>query len=159
MPSDSSLTPTPLRWLHRLEDVLLVSTVLGLLLLAAYQVIARNFFGTGLVWGDGLVRVLVFWVTVVGAMMAARRNEHIRIDLLSRFVKPQTNRLFQRLANAFTCIMCALLAWYSYQFVLFEYQDGTLAFASVPAWVCESVLPVGAAVLTLRYGLRTVWLP
>ncbi len=159
MVTDSRSAPLLLRWLHRLEDTLLVSLVLGLLLLAAYQVIARNFFGTGIVWGDGLVRVLVFWVTIVGAMMAARRDEHIRIDLVSRFAGPTASRYIQRLANAFACVMCALLAWFSYQFVLFEYQDGTLAFASVPAWLCESVLPVGAVVLTLRYALRTVWLP
>lgn len=148
-----------LRWLHWLEDSLLVSLVLGLLALAAYQVLARNFFSTGIVWGDGLLRVLVFWVTIVGAMMAARREEHIRIDAISRFLGPRSRQLTQRFANAFTCVMCGLLAWYSYQFVLFEFQDGTLAFASVPAWACESVLPFGAAVLTLRYALRTVWLP
>lgn len=147
-----------LRWLHFLEDSLLVSLVLGLLALAAYQVLARNFFGTGIVWGDGLLRVL-FWVTIVGAMMAARREEHIRIDAISRFLGPRSSAVVRRMANAFTCVMCALLAWYSYQFVLFEFQDGTLAFASVPAWMCEAVLPFGAGVLTLRYALRTVWLP
>ena len=148
-----------LRGLHFLEDSLLVSLVLGLLALAAYQVIARNFFGTGIVWGDGLLRVLVFWVTIVGAMMAARREEHIRIDAISRFLGPRSSKVVRRFSNAFTCVMCGLLAWYSYQFVLFEFQDGTLAFASVPAWVCESVLPVGAVILSLRYALRTVWLP
>ena len=146
-----------LSWLHWLEDALLVSLLLGLLGLAAYQVIARNFFDTGIVFGDALVRVLVFWITLVGAMVASRTNEHIRLDVLTRLLGPNMQAVTQRLVSLFSCAMCLLLAYFSYQFVLFEYEDQTIAFASVPAWMCEAVLPFAALVMALRYALRTVW--
>ena len=53
-----------LRLLHRIEDTILVLLLVCLLGLAAYQVVARNLFDTGILWGDSLVRVLVLWLAV-----------------------------------------------------------------------------------------------
>ncbi len=155
-PRNPGFAAKALAVLHHLEDALLVLLVLSLLGIAAYQVIARNFFDGGIVWGDSLVRIMVFWVTMVGAMLAARRNEHIRIDAVTRLLSPTANLWVQRLSNLFCAAMCGLLAYYSYQFVAFEYADKTIAFASVPSWICESVLPFGAGVLCLRYCIRTI---
>ncbi|MXW49798.1 MAG: TRAP transporter small permease [Gammaproteobacteria bacterium] len=144
-----------IRELRRVEDGILALILAAMIALAAYQVIARNLFDTGLLWGDALVRVLVIWVAMIGAMVASRNDDHIRIDLLARFVPSRWQRLVKRFANAFTCAVMGLFAWHSYRFVRFEYEDGTLAFASVPAWACEAVLPVAAAVISLRYLLHT----
>ena len=35
--------------------------------------------------------------------------------------------------------------------VVTEYQGGAIAFADVPAWVCELILPLGFGVMGLRY--------
>ena len=144
------------RFLERIENALLTILLAALIGFAAYQVLARNFGDGGLLWGDALVRVIVFWITMVGAMVAARNDEHIRIDALARFLPAKVRAFSQRFAALFTAGVCGALAWYSYQFVRFEYEDGTIAFGSVPAWACEAVLPFGAAVLSLRYLLR-VW--
>ncbi len=145
-----------IRVLRRVEDGILALILAAMIVLAAYQVIARNLFDTGLLWGDALVRVLVIWVAMIGAMVASRNDDHIRIDLLARFVPPHWQGLLKRFANAFTCAVMGVFAWHSTRFVRFEYEDGTLAFASVPAWVCEAVLPVGAAVIGLRYLMHTL---
>jgi TRAP-type C4-dicarboxylate transport system permease small subunit len=142
--------------LRRVEDgvlALLLATMIGV---AAYQVVARNLFDSGLLWGDGLVRVLVLWVTLVGAMVASRRDEHIRMDLLTKLLSPRWKTPLRRFSCAFTAVLCALFAYHSGRFVWLDYQDGIIAFATVPAWVCELVMPVGAGVMTLRYLLHTV---
>ena len=72
--------------LRFVENALLVALLSAMIALAAYQVVARNFFDTGILWGDALVRVLVLWVTFIGATIASRQDEHIRIDLLTRFI-------------------------------------------------------------------------
>ena len=79
------MTDRLLAGIRFIESGLLVLLLSSMILLAAYQVIARNFFDTGLLWGDALVRVLVLWVTFIGATIASRNDEHIRIDLLTRF--------------------------------------------------------------------------
>ena len=138
------------------ESALLVTILAAMMLLAAWQVVARNFFDTGLLWGDALVRVLVLWGAMVGAMVASRNDAHIRIDIVSRFVGATWRPLLQRFACAFTCLVLAVFTWFSFKFVRFEYLDGVVAFAAVPAWVCEAILPVGAGVMCLRYLLHTV---
>ena len=153
---DLARTQPVLRALRWVEDGVLALILAAMIALAAYQVIARNLFDTGLLWGDALVRVLVIWVALVGAMVASRNDDHIRIDVLTRFAPPHWQRPLKRFANAFTCMVLGVFAWHSYRFVRFEYEDGTLAFASVPAWACEAILPVGAAVISLRYLLHTL---
>ncbi len=143
-------------YLRLVESALLVAILAAMMLLAAWQVIARNFFDTGLLWGDALVRVLVLWGAMVGAMVASRNDEHIRIDLVSRFAGEAWRPLLQRFACAFTCAVLAAFAWFSFKFVRFEYLDGVIAFAAVPAWACEAILPIGAGVMCLRYLLHTV---
>jgi TRAP-type C4-dicarboxylate transport system permease small subunit len=142
-----------LRWLEDALLALLLSTMIGV---AAYQVIARNLFDAGLIWGDGLVRVLVLWVTLVGAMVASRRDDHIRMDLLAKLSTPRWGRHAKRFTSAFTMLICGLFAYHSARFVWIDYQDGIIAFAGVPAWACEVVMPLGAAVMAVRYLLHTL---
>ncbi|MCB1685384.1 MAG: TRAP transporter small permease [Pseudomonadales bacterium] len=142
--------------LRFIESGLMVVLLCAMILVAAYQVIARNFFDSGVLWGDSLVRVLVLWVTFVGATIASRNDEHIRMDLLSRFIKPGFEEVLRRFRSLFTSIIAAVFAWYSLQFVLLDYEDGVIAFAGIPAWVCESVMPFGGALISLRYLLHTV---
>jgi TRAP-type C4-dicarboxylate transport system permease small subunit len=143
--------------LHKLESGLLALILFLLIVLAAYQVAARNFFDSGLLWGDGFVRVAVLWVTLIGAMVASRTDDHIRMDVVSRYLPDGMRHLAQRLTALFTSIVCGLFTWHSLSFIRFEYEDGTLAFGVVPAWVCELIMPVGFAIMGLRYVLHMVF--
>lgn len=150
------MTDRLLAGIRFIESGLLVLLLSTMILLAAYQVIARNFFDTGILWGDALVRVLVLWVTFVGATIASRNDEHIRIDLLTRFTGERSSLWLDRFRSLFTAFIAGVFTWYSYEFVRLDYQDGIIAFASVPAWLCELVMPVGAALICLRYLIRAL---
>jgi TRAP-type C4-dicarboxylate transport system permease small subunit len=142
--------------LRRVEGAVLVALLATMIAVAAFQVVGRNLFDAGLLWGDGLVRVLVLWVTLVGAMIASRGDDHIRMDLLSRVLTERWQRPVRRLTSTFTAVVCAVFAYHSARFVWLDYQDGIMAFAAVPAWVCELIMPVGAGIMALRYLLLTV---
>lgn len=133
--------------------VLLLSSMLGL---AAYQVLARNFFDGGILWGDAAVRVMVLWGALLGAMVAARADEHIRIDLLTRYASPGVALWMRRLTGAFTAVVCGLVAYYSGIFVIDERSYGEVAFAEVPAWICQAIIPVGMGLISLRYVGHTI---
>lgn len=147
------------RLLRFAEDSLLVAALATMMGMAAFQVIARNFFDTGILWGDGLVRVLVLWITFIGATVASRHDEHIHMDLLARYLRPSQQVLMVRFRCLFAAVVAGIFTWYSAQFVLLDYDDGITAFADVPAWVCELVMPAGGLVITLRYLLHSVRLP
>lgn len=139
------------RAVDALETGLLVVLLLLMIGVAVYQVAVRNLFGTGLLWGDELVRVSVLWVTMIGASAASATDSHIRIDVVSRFAGEALRRMARRVTSAFTAIVCALLGWYSVAFIRWDYLDQTVGFGAVPAWVCELVIPAAAAVMALRY--------
>ena len=97
------MVKTALRLIHHAEEALLALLLTAMILLSASQVVLRNFFDSGLYWGDSAVRVVVLWVAMLGAMIASRRNEHIRIDIASRFVSPQFKPYMSRFVSDFTC--------------------------------------------------------
>lgn len=141
--------------LRRIEDGILVLLLMTMIGVAASQVVLRNFFDAGLYWGDSLVRVTVLWVALVGAMVASRDDSHIRIDLLSRLIKPENQTWLVRSTRLFSCVVLGLFTWGSGQFVYYEYVDNAIAFGDVPAWMCEIIMPLGGGVMTLRYLLLT----
>ena len=140
-----------IRYLHRFEDSLLVLALISMLTMALTQIVLRNFFDSGFLWAESFLRILVLWVAMLGAMVATRERNHISIDLLSRILSPSIYKPLSILATLFAVAVCATAAWYSLEYVGYEYEDETIAFAEVPVWVCQSILPVGFAVMALRF--------
>jgi len=136
-----------------IENSLLALSLFIMIALASTQIIMRNFWDSGLAWGDASLSILVLWVGMLGAMVATREKNHISIDLLSRFLSPRLKGINQIILNLFTALVCGLLSYHSLRFVIMEYEDGTLAFAAVPAWLCEAIIPFGFGLIALRCGV------
>ena len=145
------------RWLKVTETVLLVALLGAMIGFAAYQIVARNTFGGALSWADGLVQVALLWVTMVGATAAAGAGRHIKIDIVHRFAGPRMRAVAGRFTALGTAFLCAVLGWTSIDFIRWDFIDKTIGFGAVPAWVCESIIPLAAGVMTVRYLVRTVW--
>lgn len=145
-----------LRTLHRAEDLLLALVLIVLVLLAAAQILLRTVFDTGLLWLDPLLRTLVLWVAMLGAMVAAREGRHIGLDLFGRVLPPRPLRMVRFVTHVFAAGVCVLLAWHALRMVLDEREFGTMAFASVPGWLAQSILPVALAVIALRLLIGAV---
>ena len=142
-----------IRILQKIEDSILISLLLLMVFIAVFQIFARNLFDSGIRFGDELIRVLVLWISLMGAMIASRNNSHVNIDLISRYLPRQIKKLSTVLVGIFTSFICAVMAWFSFDFVMMEKLDGAIAFSSIPAWVCQSIIPVSFAVISFRYLL------
>ena len=68
------------------EDWLLISMLAVMVILAVTQIAYRNVAGGGLAWIDPLLRMLVLWVALSGAVIASRTDNHIRIDLFAKYI-------------------------------------------------------------------------
>jgi len=88
---------------------------------------------------------------LLGAMVATRQNQHIRIDIIARFLPERVQRAADTLVSVFTGAICAAAAWFSLQFVASEREFGGVAFAGVPVWLCEAIIPFAFAVIALRF--------
>lgn len=157
--SDGHIIGRLARVAARLEDALLVLLLGGLLALAGTQILLRNLFDAGLAWGDPLLRVMVLWLGLLGAMAATRDGNHITIDILSRWLPRRARVGARRATDGFGAAVCAVLAYHGARFVLMEHGAGGTAFAGVPAWACELVIPVGFGIMALRLLLSAVGRP
>ena len=142
--------------LCRVEDSILVGLLMLMITLAVLQIFLRNLFETGIVWSDVLVRILVLWVGLVGAMVASRKGNHINIDIMERFLSERAKIVVNFVVELFTAFICSMVAYYSIQFVHMELIDGGRAFANVPTWVCEAIIPFAFVVIAIRYVLLSI---
>ena len=129
---------------------------MAMIALAGTQILLRNLLETGLEWGDPLLRVTVLWLGLLGAMAATRDDNHISIDVVSRFLPPRAKTASRLVTDLFTATVCGLLAYHGARFVLLEKGAGTLAFGFVPAWVCELIIPFGFGIIALRFCVSFV---
>jgi len=142
--------------LHHLEDGLL-AMILGLMvLLAPLQIFLRNFFDASITWGDPLLRVLVLWVGMLGALAATRGRRQISIDVFSQFAGERVQSGVGVVTSLFTAAVSAIVAYHAARFVASEIEYETTAFAGVPAWTCEIVIPIAFGLIALRYALYTL---
>jgi TRAP-type C4-dicarboxylate transport system permease small subunit len=140
--------------LPRIEEALLALLLGGMILLAALQIGLRSLLGTGLPWADPLLRVLVLWVGLLGAVTASREGRHITVDVVSRMLPARARAAAGVVTGLFTAGVAAALAWHGARFVASERQFGSMAFSGIPAWGLESVIPGAFALIAVRYLRR-----
>jgi len=135
----------------------LIILILGVMVLLSFlQVIMRNFFDTGILWGDIFLRHLVLWVGFVGASLATREEKHINIDLLTRLIPQRTVPFAKILIDVTSVIVCLVLAKAGWEFVSMEIEANTTVFLNVPSWYFEIIIPVGFALIALRFIFKII---
>ena len=142
-----------LRWLWRIETGLIAILVLAMVLLAGAQIVLRNFFDTGMAWAEPLLRAMVLWAAMLGALAAARDDKHIGLDLVAHFVHGRARRLLRLLTLLFAAAVAAAMAWYGIGLVELDYGSDA-AIAGIPNWAIEAIVPIGFGLLALRLGVR-----
>lgn len=140
-----------LRLLRYTEDTLLGLLLAVMVLLAGGQILLRNVFDTGVFWADPLLRALVLWVGLLGAVVASREDRHIAIDFVSRLLPGHLKGWTRPVTSLFTAGVSAVIAYHAVRFVASDYAAGTTAFGGIPAWAVEAVVPLAFALITLRY--------
>ena len=147
-------------WLDRLErfgaqaeNALLVTLLLGMLGLAAAQIVGRNLLGQSFILGDEALRLMVLWLTLAGAIAASRADRHVSISLLDRFLQGRPLAAARVATQAFTAAVCGLLAWHSLAFVRSSLEFGDTLLGGLPAWALQAILPIGFGLMAWRHAL------
>ncbi len=144
--------------IERVETALIALLVLAMVVLAGAQILLRNLFETGFAWADPLLRAMVLWAAMLGALAAARDDKHIGLDLLTHFLHGPAKRIARAIALLFAAAICAAMAWFGWNLVQVDF-GGSTAIAGIPGWVIEAILPFGFALLALRLALRAFMPP
>jgi TRAP-type C4-dicarboxylate transport system permease small subunit len=140
---------------RRIETALMSVLLLGIVFLAALQIVLRNVFSYSLFWVDDLVRIGVLWLAVIGAVAASRDGRHLAIGLVARYFPEGWHKPAEVIAGAFACAVCGALAWHAGRFVHDTFRFGDTVLGDVPAWPFQVVMPVGFALICFQFLVRT----
>ena len=129
---------------------LLITAEIGILLAG---VVARYFLNTPLVWTDEAASLLFLWLASLGAVVALRRGEHMRMTALVAKASPERRAWFDTVAIAATLAFLLMVVWPAFEFAAGEVIVTTPSLEISNAWRA-SALPVGLALMAVMAAIR-----
>jgi tripartite ATP-independent transporter DctM subunit len=135
-----------------------VEAVAALLVLAEIcvlfaGVVSRYVFHAPLVWSDELASILFLWLSMLGAVVALRRGEHMRMTALLQKVRPSTRAMLDAFAIAASVAFLVLIIWPSIDYAHEESFIVTPALEVSNAWRAAAI-PVGIGIMLAMALLR-----
>jgi tripartite ATP-independent transporter DctM subunit len=116
-------------------------------------VVARYLFNHPLVWSDELASILFLWLAMLGAVIAFRRDEHMRMTAATAILAPPRRALFDLFATCAALAFLLLIMWPSYRYAEEETFITTPALGLDNAWRAAA-LPCGIALMAIFAVLR-----
>ncbi|BFG80107.1 TRAP transporter large permease subunit [Paraburkholderia terrae] len=139
---------TFIKWITEVPAAVLL--VLEVVLLLT-NVTCRYALHDPLIWGDELASILFIWLSMLGAVIALRRGEHMRLTMFLAKM-PQSRRIFaETLGNFIVMTFVLLLVQPATQWAMDEWIITTPAL-SLPNAIPAAAIPV-AAVLMLALAV------
>jgi TRAP-type C4-dicarboxylate transport system permease small subunit len=129
----------------------MIALLLGsLVILGGTQVVLRNFFHSGLLWADPLMRHIVLWLGCLGAAAATSDARQIHIDVFTRLLPKRARPARRMVVFTATAAAAFALGVAALRLVADERAFGDVAFGSLPIWVLQAVLPFSLFVISYR---------
>ncbi len=129
---------------------LLVLLETGILLAG---VVARYVFNAPLTWSDELASILFLWLAMLGAVIALRRGEHMRLTTIVNALAPKTRAFVESVAMALVLLFVALLLRPAWE----HFEDQWVVTTPALEWhdgVRVAAIGVGAALMLLIAAAR-----
>jgi tripartite ATP-independent transporter DctM subunit len=155
-----SASATGHSWASSLEAVLGALVEIPVAILVAVEIgilfagiVARFVFHEPLVWSDELASILFLWLAMLGAVVAFRRNEHMRMTALVSRASPQVRAFLDVFATGAALAFLLLIAWPAFEYAQEETFITTPALEITNAWRAAA-LPVGIGLMAVFALLR-----
>jgi tripartite ATP-independent transporter DctM subunit len=141
-------------WLASLDAVLGAAVEIPVAILVAAEivilfagVVARFGLHQPLVWSDELASILFLWLAMLGAVVAFRRNEHMRMTAIVARASPSARAFLDVFATGAALAFLLLVAWPSFEYAQEETFITTPALEITNAWRAAA-LPIGIAFMS-----------
>ncbi|TDT91242.1 MULTISPECIES: TRAP transporter large permease subunit [Azorhizobium] len=118
-------------------------------------VVARYVFHTPIVWSDELASILFLWLAMLGAVVAFRRGEHMRMTAVAAKVNPGLRAFLDVLAMTAALAFILLVFPHALEYAEEEVFILTPAL-EIPNAVRAAALPVGLGLMIAFAVLRLV---
>lgn len=131
----------PLEWIENSIAVLSMATV-SLLVFA--NVVSRYGFSYTPIWSEELSRFLVVWSIFIGVAIGVRKNQHIGVDAIIRFLPHKLKLASEVLLNLIGVVVIGILVFNSLEFIKHTREFEQLSPAMrIPMYIPYIAMPVG----------------
>ena len=134
-----------LGWLTEIPAALLVVAEIVILFAG---VVSRYVFNKPLTWSDELASVLFLWLAMLGAVIALRRSEHMRLATFVNLLRPQWRAWVETLSALIVIVFVLLILSPSWEYITNQWLITTPALELHDS-VRVAAIGVGAALMML----------
>ncbi len=149
-------------WIRPLDAFLghLIEIPVALLVLAEVAILfsgifARYVLNTPLIWSDELASLLFLWLAMLGAAVAFRRGEHMRMTAFVNMAKPSTQAFLHVFALSVSLTFVVLVLAPSFNAAAEQSVITTPALGISMAWR-TAALPTGLTFMLVFAVLRLI---
>ena len=135
-------------YIGRVVEVIAALLIAAEIIILFAGVVARYFVQKPLVWSDELASLLFLWLASVGAVVAFRRNQHMRMTALVGMTGTNVRAILEAISIAAVLAFLLLVIEPAYEFASEELFVTTPALELSNAWRA-SALPVGLGLMAL----------
>lgn len=135
------------------ENFMLIFGILSGAVVLFINVILRN-LGSSLVWAEEYAKFAIIWITFGGCGAAVREKAHMSISAFYDVLKPTGKKVLDIFINVVGLAFSVFMLYYGsmlVQKVLVTNQ--TSPTMQLPMWIIYISVPIGAALMLLRYGV------
>jgi len=135
-----------------IEDNFCAAILLAMLILTFVNVVARKLLNSSMPFVEELTTCGLMMLSIIGAATAAKRGAHLGLSLFTDMMPPKAQRYVALVGDILAAAFSGLIVYYGYFMVLNEYANKLkTAGMSWPEWLFGIWLPIGGAVLVIRY--------
>src|SRR5213080_3442738 len=140
-------------WVGVLVEIPAALLVVAEIVILFAGVIARYGLHRPLIWSDELASILFLWLAMLGAAVAFRRAEHMRMTAVVAGAGPRARAYLDVVATCAALAFLLLIAWPAYEYAYEERFITTPALQISNVWRAAA-LPAGIGLMALFALLR-----
>lgn len=121
------------------------------------QFFSRFVLADSIGWTEEMARYLLIAVGFLGGAMAVRRNSHIMMEFVYRYISEGVGRLLAAFVDAVGLVFFAMLTWLTYE--LASRTNSYMASVDIPKSVIYYIACAGFGLMTFRavHRMISVW--
>ena len=130
--------------LEKIEKFVASVCVILMAVLVFANVVARKVFDDSLVFSDEMSTYLFVLMSFMGAAIAARRNAHLGLSIITDRVKPRTRTVINMTTYAIAAVFCLLIIIFGVggmTFSIGSFRLGGIGLAAVTGVLLNLILP------------------
>ncbi|KAB8127225.1 TRAP transporter small permease [Gracilibacillus oryzae] len=150
-----------IRWIDtavmKIEEFILSFAIILISIMIVGNVIAREIFDSGaFFFAYEVSKFAIVIATFMGIGYAARKGRHISMSAFYDFAPFKVRKIMMIVINFITAIVMFIMTYYTYSYVMFEYNTGAVTTSlQLPRYLMSVFIPIGFLMAGIQFLRNT----